>query len=288
MTTVAEALRRARELTSVSDSPRLDVELLLTRTLDKERVWLYTWPETELTESQQAEFERALSRRRKGEPIAHIIGEREFWSLSLSVNASTLIPRPDSERVVELALGLTENTPSGRALDLGTGTGALALAFASERPNWAVAALDASTSAVELARHNAQRLGLERVKCLHSDWYTALTMDDQFDLVMSNPPYIADSDPHLKRGDVRFEPRSALVAERQGLADIEHIVNLSPRHLLPGAWLLIEHGWEQGRAVRELFAVRGFQEVRTEQDLNERDRVTLGQWSSKEVADDER
>lgn len=288
MTTVAEALRRAKELTAVSDSPRLDVELLLTRVLSKERVWLYTWPETELNESQQTEFERALSRRRQGEPIAHIIGEREFWSLSLTVNASTLIPRPDSERLVELALDLTDKAPSGRALDLGTGTGALALAFASERPDWAVTALDASTSAVELARHNARRLGLERVKCLHSDWYAALNMDDRYDLIMSNPPYIADSDPHLHRGDVRFEPRSALVAERHGLADIEHIVNLSPRHLLPGGWLLIEHGWEQGRAVRDLFAVRGFRAVRTEQDLNERDRVTLGQWSSCEVADDER
>lgn len=288
MRTVNEALRRAVELSPVSDSPRLDVELLLSWVLGKERVWLYTWPETELSDAQQAEFDRALTRRRKGEPIAHIMGEREFWSLPLYVDASTLIPRPDSERLVELALALTERAPSGRALDLGTGTGALALAFASERPAWAVTALDASTAAIDLARRNARRLGLERVRCLHSDWYSALPMDERFELVMSNPPYIADCDPHLNRGDVRFEPRSALVAERQGLADIEHIVNLSPRHLLPGGWLLIEHGWEQGAAVRELFSVRGFRAVRTEQDLNERDRVTLGQWPSKEVADDER
>ena len=288
MRTVSEALRRAIELSPVSDSPRLDVELLLSWVLGKERVWLYTWPETELNDAQQAEFERALSRRRKGEPIAHIMGEREFWSLPLYVNASTLIPRPDSERLVELALALTESAPSGRALDLGTGTGALALAFASERPAWGVTALDASTAAIDLARRNARRLGLERVRCLHSDWYSALPMDERFELVMSNPPYIADCDPHLNRGDVRFEPRSALVAERQGLADIEHIVNLSPRHLLPGGWLLIEHGWEQGAAVRELFTVRGFRAVRTEQDLNERDRVTLGQWPAMEVVDDER
>ncbi len=288
MITVKEALRRSIELTSVSDSPRLDVELLLSRVLGKERVWLYTWPETELSETEQAEFEQALFRRRRGEPVAHIIGEREFWSLPLYVNASTLIPRPDSERLVELALCLTEQVPSGRALDLGTGTGALALAFASERPGWAVTALDASTSAVALAERNVRRLGLDRVQCLHSDWYSSLGVDDRFDLVMSNPPYIADSDPHLNLGDVRFEPRSALVAERQGLADIEHIVNLSPRHLLPGGWLLIEHGFEQGRAVREFFSVRGFHSVRTEQDLDERDRVTLGQWSSSEVVDDER
>lgn len=288
MPTVRDALRRAQALTHVSESPRLDVELLLSHLLDKERVWLYTWPETELSQAQQAEFERVLQRRRAGEPIAHILGEREFWSLPLYVDASTLIPRPDSERLVELALTLTEGVPSGRALDLGTGTGALALAFASERPTWAVVALDASTAAVDLARRNAQRLGLERVRCLHSDWYTALTMDEQFELIMSNPPYIADDDPHLKRGDVRFEPRSALVAERQGLADIEHIVNLSPRHLMPGGWLLIEHGWRQGAAVRDVFAVRGFQAVRTELDLNERDRVTLGQWPASEVANDER
>ncbi|UZJ46181.1 peptide chain release factor N(5)-glutamine methyltransferase [Marinimicrobium sp. C6131] len=288
MRTVNEALRRAVELSPVSDSPRLDVELLLSWVLGKERVWLYTWPETELSDAQQAEFDRALSRRRNGEPIAHIMGEREFWSLPLYVDASTLIPRPDSERLVELALALTESVPSGRALDLGTGTGALALAFASERPAWEVTALDASTAAIDLARRNARRLGLERVRCLHSDWYSALPMDERFELVMSNPPYIADCDPHLNRGDVRFEPRSALVAERQGLADIEHIVNLSPRHLLPGGWLLIEHGWEQGSAARELFTVRGFRAVRTEQDLNERDRVTLGQWPAEEVADDER
>ncbi len=281
--TVAQCLRRSAELTEVSDSPRLDVELLLVFVLQRRRTWLYTWPETALTEAQLALFEAALARRCLGEPLAHITGEREFWSLPLRVNSSTLIPRPDSELLVELALALTGDQPKGRALDLGTGTGALALAFASERRGWEVTALDASPEAVALAEENRRRLDLEQVHCACSDWYSALEPAQLFDLIMSNPPYIADNDVHLSRGDVRFEPRSALVAERDGLADIEHIVDRAPGYLVSGGWLLVEHGWEQAEAVGAIFERCGFQSVRTEQDLNGRDRVTLGRWSGEKV-----
>lgn len=275
MTRVAEALLRATELTGVSDSPRLDVELLLARALGRGRTWLYTWSEAELTPDQASAFDSALARRRAGEPVAHILGEREFWSLSLTVNATTLIPRPDSERLVELALVLTETCPVGRALDLGTGTGALALAFASERPDWQVLALDASPEAVALAEHNRERLGLVRVSCRRGDWFAGL--EGPFDLIMSNPPYIAADDPHLESGDVRFEPREALVAAGKGLAAIDTITGEARRYLSPGGWLLIEHGWEQGEAVRERFRHGGLASVRTEADLGGRERVTVGQ-----------
>ncbi len=272
---VDQLLRRAPELAPVSDSPRLDVELLLAWTLGKDRTWLYTWPETELTPEQLDEFERAFSRRSNGEPLAHIIGQREFWSLPLQVNSSTLIPRPDTERLVELALALTEGKPDGNALDLGTGTGAIALAFASERPGWSIVAVDASPEAVALAERNRTQLGFDHVTCIQSDWFESVS--EPFDLILSNPPYIADNDPHLDQGDVRFEPRSALVAENGGLGDIHRIVQAAPEFLTAEGWLLLEHGWTQGAAVRSILATGGFQNVRTEQDLAGNDRVTLGQ-----------
>ncbi|WP_036188594.1 peptide chain release factor N(5)-glutamine methyltransferase [Marinimicrobium agarilyticum] len=272
---VDQLLRRAPELVPVSDSPRLDVELLLAWALNKDRTWLYTWPETELTPAQLAEFEPAFSRRLNGEPLAHIIGQREFWSLPLQVNSSTLIPRPDTERLVELALGLSESKPEGNALDLGTGTGAIALAFASERPGWRVVAVDASPEAVQLAERNRTQLGFDHVTCIQSDWFERVS--GVFDLILSNPPYIADNDPHLNQGDVRFEPRSALVAENDGLGEFHRIVQAAPEYLTAEGWLLLEHGWTQGEAVRSIFEARGFQKVRTEQDLGGNDRVTLGQ-----------
>lgn len=275
MQRVDQLLRRAHELASVSDSPRLDVELLLAWTLDKDRTWLYTWPDTELAAEPLAAFERAFSRRLNGEPLAHIIGQREFWSLPLQVNASTLIPRPDTERLVELALTLSDSKTEGKALDLGTGTGAIALAFASERPAWRVVAVDASLEAVELAERNRMQHGFDHVTCIQSDWFEKVT--GPFDLILSNPPYIADNDPHLNQGDVRFEPRSALVAESGGLGDIRRIVQVAPEYLTAEGWLLLEHGWTQGEAVRSLLSARGFQNVRTEQDLGGNDRVTLGQ-----------
>ena len=274
--TVAEALRLAAQLTPISDTPRLDVELLLAWVLQKNRTWLYTWPESDLSDAHRQRFEAAFARRRRGEPLAHITGQREFWSLPLAVNNSTLIPRPDTERLVELSLLLTESSPSGAALDLGTGTGAIALAFASERPGWHVSAVDVSAVAVSLAEQNREALGLPNVKCFTSHWFDGVSPGTRFDIILSNPPYIADADPHLNEGDVRFEPRSALVAAQDGLADIEHILARARNFLSPGGWLLIEHGWTQGEAVRAIFRSCGYQSITTEQDLGGRDRVTLG------------
>jgi len=278
-TTLGQCLRRAVELSVISDSPRLDLELILAQLLGRDRTWLFTWPETPLTPEQLAEFERALQRRLAGEPVAHIIGRRDFWTLSLQVDNSTLIPRPDSERLVELALELTAGRGRGRALDLGTGTGALALAFASERPGWQVTGVDVSADAVALAERNRRALTLDNVTLAQSDWFAALTPGERFELIFANPPYIDPEDPHLSQGDVRFEPRSALVAGNQGLADIEQIVHTAPRFLAPGAWLLLEHGWDQGPAVRDRLAAAGFSAPVSHRDLGNRERVTQGRWS---------
>jgi release factor glutamine methyltransferase len=271
--TIAECLRQAAHLQSVSDTPRLDVEVLLANCLEKDRVYLFTWPERELTQDQARAFEEALARRQQGEPVAHIMGYREFWSLPLQVNASTLIPRPETELLVELAL---DHLPAGaqRILDLGTGTGAIALALASERPDCEVVAVDQSADAVSLAESNRRRLQLNNVAVLQSNWFSAVTPLD-FDLIVSNPPYIDAEDEHLAQGDVRFEPKSALVAPDHGLADIRHIV-LSARANQRPFRLLLEHGWQQGEAVRQLLLDAGYSMVETHQDLGGQDRVTVG------------
>ncbi|WP_444929972.1 peptide chain release factor N(5)-glutamine methyltransferase [Microbulbifer sp. SSSA002] len=274
MTSVKENIARCAQLTD-SDSARLDAELLLGSVLGRERTWLYTWPEYELNEAEQARFEQLLQRRQAGEPVAHLIGEREFWSLPLKVDASTLIPRPDTELLVETAL---EFFPQGRlrALDLGTGTGAIALALASERPGWEIIAAEKSPAAVGLAEENRRSLKLHNVEIIQSDWFSNVA-PQPFSLIVSNPPYIDAADPHLVQGDVRFEPRSALVAERQGLADIEHIAATASDYLENGGWLMVEHGWQQADSVREIFSAVGLQRVSSRRDYAGWERITLGQ-----------
>jgi release factor glutamine methyltransferase len=273
--TIQQNLARASELEPVSDSARLDVELLLAECFQRDRTYLYTWPEKQLSDEQQTHFESLFSRRLNGEPVAHILGEREFWSLPLEVNPSTLIPRPDTERLVEIVLDLSLGKQSS-ALDLGTGTGAIALALASEYPDWKITAVDQSIDAVALAGRNREKLGFTQVEVLQSDWFSAIK-DQQFDVIVSNPPYIDESDVHLKQGDVRFEPLSALVAPDQGLADIRHIAEQTRHYLAAGGWLLVEHGYQQAEAVQEIFTQCGFTQVKTEQDYGGNDRVTLGQ-----------
>lgn len=272
--TIQQNLARASELDQISESARLDVELLLAECVERERTYLYTWPEKELTPAQQTRFESLLSRRLTGEPVAHILGQREFWSLPLQVNPSTLIPRPDTERLVEVVLAL-DLPNDAKVVDLGTGTGAIALALASEKPQWLITGVDQSEDAVTLAKTNRQALGFQNVTLLQSDWFSALT-DQQFHVIVSNPPYIDQQDPHLAEGDVRFEPLSALVAEDHGLADIRHIAEQAKQHLLPGGWLAVEHGFEQGEAVRGIFSACGYARVVTEKDYGGNERVTLG------------
>lgn len=274
MLTIAQCLEKAKLLTDVTDSARLDAEVLLAHVLGKDRTYLYTWSDKTLSTEQARRFDRLLARRQQGEPVAYLIGEREFWSLTLKVDPSTLIPRPDTELLVEQALELLPTSPR-RVVDLGTGTGAIALALASERPKWQLLALDKSADAVALARENCERCGLDNVEVLQSDWFAAVG-EQQFDLVVSNPPYIDPVDPHLQQGDVRFEPLSALIADDAGLADIRTIARQSRDYLKAGGWLMLEHGFEQGSAVREILQAGGYREVRTCRDLAGLERVTLG------------
>ncbi|MBB3059337.1 peptide chain release factor N(5)-glutamine methyltransferase [Microbulbifer rhizosphaerae] len=273
MTTVKQNLARSAGLAD-SDTARLDTEILLGHILGRPRTWLYTWPEYELSEAEQVEFDALFERRNNGEPVAHLTGTREFWSLPLKVDPSTLIPRPETELLVETALELCPQETL-RALDLGTGTGAIALALASEKPGWRIVAAEKSAEAVALAEENRRALKLDKVQILRSDWFAQIP-PQQFDLILSNPPYIDAADPHLEEGDVRFEPRLALVAAREGLADIEWIAQKSIEYLRPAGWLIVEHGWQQAEAVREIFAAAGLNSIESRKDYSGWERLTIG------------
>ena len=257
------------------DSPKRDAEILLGFVTGKSRSWLVAFDDAQLDADQLTQLDALLARRVTGEPIAHLVGEREFWSLPLRVSDATLIPRPDTEILVEHALMHLPAEPAC-LLDLGTGTGAIALALASERADCQVIGCDRIPAAVALAQDNAQRLHIHNVQFCLSHWFDHLPAQ-RFDLIVSNPPYIDAADVHLQQGDVRFEPRSALVADDQGLADLRFIIQTAPRWLKPQGWLLLEHGWQQGAAVRALLAQHGYQAVQTADDYGGNPRVTLGQ-----------
>ena len=270
-----ESLLSAAKLPD-SPTPRLDAELLLANALGKSRSYLRTWPEREVEAAQLARFDADLARRRAGEPVAYILGQQGFWSLELEVAPHTLIPRPDTELLVETALDLLPATPAS-LLDLGTGSGAIALALAAERPAWRLTGVDRVAEAVALAERNRARLKLANAEFLQSHWFDALGAR-RYTLIVSNPPYIAAGDRHLGEGDVRFEPSSALVAGADGLDDIRLIVAQAPEHLQAGGWLLLEHGFEQAAAVRGLLSARGFTEVQSRRDLGGHERISLGRF----------
>lgn len=276
MNTIAQALHAAAAGLP-GDTARIDAELLLARALARDRAWLYAHADDAMPENEQSAFAQLLARRRRGEPVAQILGRREFWSLDLAVTGDTLIPRPETELLVELALARIDKERVMNVLDLGTGTGAIALAIAKECPNAQVTAVDASASALAVAQKNAARLGLDRVLFLRSDWYSAV-VGERYDLIVSNPPYLAETDPHLGEGDLRFEPRTALASGHDGLDAIRTIIRGATAHMNPGAWLLLEHGLTQGAAVRELLATNGFAAIETACDLEQRERVTVGQF----------
>lgn len=276
---ITQCLKFTEEIASVSGTARLDIELLLTHILQKNRTWLFTWPDYCLTEKQNSDFVKMLERRKKGEPIAHIIGQREFWSLSFDVNSSTLIPRPDTELLVETVLELfSGDVPETlrRCLDLGTGTGAIALALASEKTSWKIMGLDQSSAAIELAEKNRLKFQLQNVELLVSDWFSNIH-NQHFDVIVSNPPYIDPQDPHLSQGDVRFEPLTALVADENGLADIKKIIRGAKPFVAENGYVLLEHGYNQAEVVRKLLIENGYKNIKTKKDFGGNDRVTFGQ-----------
>lgn len=272
---IKQALALHEPLSLISDSALLDVELMLCHLLDKPRSYLFTWPEKEISESDEEALMRFVQRRMSGEPVAHILGSRGFWDFDLEVSSKTLIPRPDTEVLVEKALELCE-IKNARVADLGTGTGAIALALAWERPHWYVVASDFLQEAAELAERNRKKLKLDNVEIKTGSWFEPHV--GKYDLIVSNPPYIDPTDPHLLEGDVRFEPLSALTADNQGMADIETISRDARDHLSVGGVLILEHGFDQGASCRSLLASLGYEAIETACDYGNNERVTHACW----------
>lgn len=276
---LAAAIDFAAEHLAQEDNGRLEAEALLCYALGVERGYLRAWPERELIPSQWSSFEQLLRRRAKGEPLAYIRGWQEFWSLKLRVTEATLIPRPETEQLVELALQRMDPERAYKVADLGTGSGAIALAIASERHLAQVAATDISAAALEVAQENARSLGLDKIVFYSGDWFSPLA-GQRFDLIISNPPYIAEGDPHLSQRDLRFEPKTALISSDSGLEAIRSIAIAAREYLVEGGWLLLEHGYDQGPSAVALLAVLGYQQVNGYCDLAGLSRVAAGQWQA--------
>lgn len=264
-------------LEPLSDTARLDAEVLLCYCLHKSRSFLRAWPEHRPSTDQINRYEALIAQRELGQPVAYLTGQREFWSREFEVGPAVLIPRPDTELLVELSLHLLPAGQPCKIIDLGTGSGILAITLAAERPLAEVVATDISPAALDIAQRNTQRLHVSNVRFLVSHWFDAVSEPD-FDLVISNPPYIADDDPHLRQGDVRFEPQTALVSAENGLKDIRLIAEQARRHLKNGGYLLVEHGYNQQTEVQELFEQLNYRQVTTHNDLAGNPRVTSGLW----------
>ncbi|MCL4556554.1 MAG: peptide chain release factor N(5)-glutamine methyltransferase [Gammaproteobacteria bacterium] len=253
-----------------------EAELMLCRATGLTRTQLRTHPEKDVSATQQAQLSAWIQRRLQGEPLAYILGDAEFYGLTLSVTSDTLIPRQDTELLVDAALELIPERAPWTVLDMGTGTGAIAIAIAHNRPIAQVTALDASKAALAVAQDNACGLRLPSIRFIHSDWFSALGQQ-RFDVIISNPPYIAQNDPHLQATSLPYEPMSALTSGVDGLDDIRLLVQQAPRHLNSDGWLLLEHGYDQGAAVRHLMQSAGFSAIATHRDYGNNDRITLGQ-----------
>ena len=277
--TVSDVLHTATMMLSrASASARLDAELLLEHVTGLSRTSLRASPERNLPVQAAWSFQQLVKRRLQGEPVAYIRGQQEFWSLLFEVNPAVLIPRPETELVVERALSHIDSNAPAHVVDLGTGSGAIGLSIASERPLAHVTAVDASKPALDVAARNAARLQLANVTLTHGSWFAPLA-DAKFNLVVSNPPYVGNDDPDLAADVRRYEPALALFSGRNGLDAIELIIKASPQHLREGGWLILEHGWKQAAQVRDLLVRAGFAHVRSHADLAGYERVTEGSWS---------
>jgi release factor glutamine methyltransferase len=270
----AAATRLQNTLALEPREARLEAQILIARALEVNRAWLVAHDRDRPTAHQQHAIETLIARREAGEPVAYILGEREFYGRTFKVSPDVLIPRPDTELLVEAALERLPPDAPARVLDIGTGSGCIALTLALDRPAWQLTAVDISPSALKIAQFNAAHLGA-RVDFVQSDLFDNLDAAP-FDAIVSNPPYVAAADPHLARGDVRFEPAGALTAGPAGLDVLARLIAQAPGHLCPGGWLLLEHGWDQGDKCQGLMAQSGFMDIQTLTDLAGHPRVTLG------------
>lgn len=278
MTSIKSVLRRAADsLALVSDSALLDAEILLSLALNQTRSHLRAWPDKTVLPEQLASFESLLTLRQQGMPIAYITGSREFWSRDFQVTPDVLIPRPDTELLIELSLQLIPPNEPVKIIDLGTGSGIIAITLAAERPDAQIIATDSSLAALAIAQRNADKHHTDNIRFYHSDWFTDIP-NNKFNLIISNPPYIAEHDPHLKQGEVRFEPQTALSAAEQGLSDIKTIADHARNYLMPSGHLLIEHGYNQKQQAQDLFKKLLYRKVQTYTDLSGQPRVTYGLW----------
>lgn len=279
--TLKQALEWGRqELAGSSDTIQADVEILLCHLLACDRSYLYTWPDKKLDEARLSRFRQCIALRRKGRPVAYITGRKAFWEFSLKVNDSTLIPRPETELLVEQSLARIPQDQPLQILDLGTGSGAIALAIAHERPLCTVTAIEKSGDAMEVARWNTQQLGIENISLLMGNWLSPVS-NTRFDIIVSNPPYIAENDPHLETGDVRHEPVTTLASGKDGLDDIRIIIMQAKHHLVDGGWLLLEHGCDQACMIRKILVEQGYSDINTYPDLAGHDRVTAARISTR-------
>jgi release factor glutamine methyltransferase len=285
VTTISQALSEARHrLQATSPSPAVDASILLCHVLGCSPGHLIAWPDKQLSPHQAMQFEQILQQRLEGRPVAYITGEREFWSLSLKVTSDVLIPRPETETLVELVLEKFSSSPALTVADLGTGSGAIACALAVERPAWNIIATDSSGEALDIARHNASVHKLGNIRFVHGQWLEPLTGLD-FDLIISNPPYIAIDDPHLAQGDVRFEPEAALASGKQGMDAIRHLAQQAGQRLKAGGWLIVEHGYDQQQLVYDCFLQGGFEDILQLTDLAGQPRVTAGRYGKSRQAE---
>ena len=276
---IVDVVKLAQQQLVESDSARLDSEILLCSVLKCERTHLYTHPEQSLSSKEIKSFDELVTLRAEGHPIAHLIQKKEFWSLELKVTTDTLIPRPETEVLVEAALNCIPKKSPCYVLELGTGTGAISIAIASDRQLANITATDIKESALQVAQLNAKSHQLNNITFEKANWFDIKSIST-YDLIVSNPPYISIDDPYLRQGDVRFEPESALVSGKEGLDDLYIIIAGAIKHLNTNGWLLLEHGFQQGKAIRHLLEENNFSSISTLKDYSNLDRVSIGQWLS--------